>query len=366
MKIAICGDVHWCTYSSIFRKRGTYYSLRLENLIESVNWFLKTAKDNDCVNCFFLGDFFDSNTLTAEEISALSNLDLYNHDLYASFLVGNHEMGLSNLNYSTAHSFLLNNNNEVFSKPSIVALGNTLIYILPYELEVNRKKTVKDYFPIESFNNTNYKYRILLSHNDIKGIQMGKFVSVEGFDLDELSNTFDLVINGHLHNQEWVSNNVLNIGNITGQNFSEDATKYKHQCMILDCDTLEYSLITNPYALNFSKLDFTGTNDNIDYINHVSEKVGNNAVLSIKCNEDNAYYIKHRFDPDSEQDKLIPRNCNVIQCRVIIERKHDVLKVEDKVQTLRLDYLQEFSNYVLNTMGTNDIVLKELQQVIGG
>lgn len=364
MKIAICGDVHWCTYSSILRKRGNRYSLRLENLIESVNWFLKTAKDNGCVNCFFLGDFFDSNTLTAEEISALSNLNLYNHDLYASFIVGNHEMGLANLDYSTAHSFLLNENNDVFNKPSIVALGNTLIYILPYELEINRKNSIKEYFPADSFSNSNYKYRILLSHNDIKGIQMGKFISKEGFELEELSSTFDLVINGHLHNQEWVSKNVLNLGNITGQNFSEDATRYKHQCMILDCDTLEYELITNPYALNFSKLDFTGTNDNIDYINSISPKTGNNAVLSIKCNEDNFYYIKHRFDPESEEDKVVPRNCNVIQARITVERTHEQIENKDRIQTLRLDYLQEFSHYIIETLGTDDIVLKELQQVI--
>lgn len=366
MKIAICGDVHWCTYSSILRKRGNRYSMRLENLVESVNWFLKTAKDNGCVNCFFLGDFFDSNTLTAEEISALSNLDLYNHDLYASFIVGNHEMGLANLDYSTAHSFLLNENNDVFNKPSIAALGNTLIYILPYELEITRKNSIKEYFPADSFSNSNYKYRILLSHNDIKGIQMGKFISKEGFELEELSKTFDLVINGHLHNQEWVSKNVLNLGNITGQNFSEDATRYKHQCMILDCDTLEYELVTNPYALNFSKLDFTDKNDNIDYINNMSQLVGNHAVVSIKCNEENYNYIKHRFDPDVPEDKLIPRNCNIIQSRIIVERNVTEENSETKVETLRLDYLQEFSDYITSTLGTSEPVIKELQQVIGG
>lgn len=365
MKISICGDVHWCTYSSILRKRGSKYSLRLENLIQSVNWFLDTARKEGCSDVFFLGDFFDSNTLTAEEVSALSQLSLNDKDIVVSFLVGNHEMGLANLEYSTAHSFLLNSTSNVWDKPTILAIGDCLVYILPYELEVNRKKSIKEYFPAESFRDSGFSHRILLSHNDIKGIQMGKFISKEGFELEELSKTFDLVINGHLHNQEWVSKNVLNLGNITGQNFSEDATRYKHQCMILDCDTLEYKLITNPYALNFSKLDFTGKNDNIDYINNMSQLTGNNAVVSIKCNEENYNYIKHRFDPDVPEDKLIPRNCNIIQSRIIVERNVAEENSETKVETLRLDYLQEFSDYITSTLGTSETVIKELQQVIG-
>ena len=38
MKIGVVGDVHWCAYSSILRSRGNKYSIRIENLIKSVNW----------------------------------------------------------------------------------------------------------------------------------------------------------------------------------------------------------------------------------------------------------------------------------------------------------------------------------------
>ena len=86
MKVCICGDVHWCTYSSILRKRGTRYSLRLENLIDSVNWVIDTAASNGCTDLFFLGDFFDASVLTAEEISALSELK-WNNSVYTSFIV---------------------------------------------------------------------------------------------------------------------------------------------------------------------------------------------------------------------------------------------------------------------------------------
>ena len=43
----IVGDVHWSEYSSIYRKRGTKFSKRLENLINTVNWIEETAETYD-------------------------------------------------------------------------------------------------------------------------------------------------------------------------------------------------------------------------------------------------------------------------------------------------------------------------------
>lgn len=361
-KILLFTDNHFCSTSSILRKRGNKYTVRLENQIATMNWLVKTAIDNDCFCMFSLGDFFDSPNLTAEELSCLSEINLSN--IPTSFIVGNHEMGNATLEYSSAHSFLINQSCDVYNKPAIIGIGNTLIYILPYQLEINRKENIMDYFPTVDIPD-NVRYKVLLMHNDISGISMGKFVSKEGFSKDDLSSNFDLVINGHIHNQSWVTSNILNLGNITGQNFSEDSTKYKHQCMIIDCDTLEYKLITNPEALNFCKIDFTGKNSDIDYINSISSKVGNNAVLSIKCEENDFYYIKHRFDPESEQDNLIPRNCNVLQTRIILEKSNTTVEnSEETVENLKLDYLNEFQDYILNQLGNSDTVIKELEEIL--
>lgn len=74
MKVAICGDVHWSTSSSIIRQRGTNYSERLENLIKSVNWFEDLSKEENCDMNIYLGDFFDRPDLNSQEISALSEI----------------------------------------------------------------------------------------------------------------------------------------------------------------------------------------------------------------------------------------------------------------------------------------------------
>ena len=70
-KILICGDIHFSTYSSILRKRGEFYSERLENLLWSINWVEKTAEDNKCNRIIYLGDFFDKASLDSEELTAL-------------------------------------------------------------------------------------------------------------------------------------------------------------------------------------------------------------------------------------------------------------------------------------------------------
>ena len=40
-----------------------------------------------------------------------------------------------------------------------------------------------------------------------------------------------------------------NIGNLTGQNFGEDAFKHKHQACILDTDNGSLQWFTNPFCI---------------------------------------------------------------------------------------------------------------------
>lgn len=102
-KICIWGDNHWSQYSSILRKRGTKYSVRLENSIASLNWVENLATSQGCSFVVCTGDFFDAAVLKAEELTALEDINW--NRLPHMFLVGNHEMGRSDLRYSSAHVF---------------------------------------------------------------------------------------------------------------------------------------------------------------------------------------------------------------------------------------------------------------------
>ena len=157
MKIGVVGDVHWSKYSSIVRSRGNKYSTRLENCIKSINWAEEVTKHCDLI--VYLGDFFDKSDLSAEELSALN--DLIWNDVPHKFLVGNHEMGLNDLSFSSSHTFNLHDNFEVIDEPTYLEQNN--ICFIPYILESDRKPFSKY---IEN------KDSIVFSHNDIKGITM--------------------------------------------------------------------------------------------------------------------------------------------------------------------------------------------------
>ena len=248
MKILIFTDNHFAQYSSIVRGRGKKYSVRLHNQIDSLNWISDLAKQKACDLIVCAGDFFDKSELNAEELTALQEVKWSDIPYY--FLVGNHEMGLNNLSFSSAHLLKMIPKAMVIDEPYIESGFGFRLLFLPYMLESN-KLSIRDCFKQASFDmweTQEVKKNIIISHNDIAGIRYGQFESKSGYSIDEIESSCDLFINGHLHNQHQVTDKIINIGNLTGQNFSEDAEKYSHCAVILDTDTLKVDLINNPYA----------------------------------------------------------------------------------------------------------------------
>ena len=353
MKFLIFGDPHWSSYSSIVRSRGPKYSLRLENLIASMDWVEATAVRYGCDAVVCLGDFFDKAELNSEEVTALQDIKWSNIPHY--YLVGNHEMGRSDLSFSSSHLFNLCPNSVVVDQPEVLFSDDTHeVCALPYILESERKE-FNEYFPHTS------KSRVVFSHNDLSGIQMGKFISKEGFSIESIENNCSLFINGHLHNGSWVSSKIINVGNLSGQNFSEDAEQYSHNVMILDNVARSIEWEENPYAFNFYKIDLTdfkdGVTDEGDYcVQQLLSSLKLNAVVTIKVTPQNKMFI----------EDLISTCYNIVCCRVVVDNmKGDkIASTVSDVSSMSLDHLQKFSDYVKEYLGTASIVIEELQKVI--
>ena len=336
MKIGIIGDVHWSKYSSIVRTRGKKYSERLENCIKSINWAEKITQG--CDKIIYVGDFFDSSELNSEELTALKEL-VWNDSPHI-FLVGNHELGLNDLSFSSAHLFDFRGGRVTIDKPCCTCFGNTEICYLPYI--VNNSGNIEDYLTKPS---DNYK-RIIFSHNDIAGIQLGKYVSQSGFSIENIEANCDLFINGHLHNGNIIGDKIINIGNLTGQNFNENAFNYSHHIGILDTDTLTYELYDNPYAFNFYKLDTTVTPVDLT-------KLKSNSVLTIKVSEENYDHYKTQVT-----------NCdNIITSRFIIVSSNSN-EVNNNQELISVNHLDKFKSYVIDVLGSTDLVLEELEEVL--
>lgn len=341
MKILIYSDNHWSQYSSIVRRRGSNYSLRLENQIQSINWANTLAKQLNCEAIFCLGDFFDKAELNSEEITALREIQ-WPENIPYYFIVGNHEMGTHNHLFSSMKVFNLLENSFVFDKPCYFDNDDIDLVILPYILEDDRQ-------PLSAYLSP-YKHekRVIFSHNDLKGLQInGTFVSKVGFDIDEIDSSCDFFINGHLHNGRQVTEKILNIGNLTGQNFSEDASKYPHVVFVLDTKTLQIDVYENPYALNFYKLEID--ENNLD----IFSSLKSNSVITVKCDE--SIYDKVK--------ESIENNKNIIESRIILTRIHTEYSEINNEKIISLDHLQEFRNYILQNIGQNSIIEEELSEV---
>jgi DNA repair exonuclease SbcCD nuclease subunit len=333
------------------RNRGEKYSIRLENQINSVNWAESLAVEQQCDFVVHLGDFFDASALNSEEITALKEIKWAN--LPHMLLVGNHEIGTRNLEFNSLNSLASMSQFSIIDSIVSIPFGDTEVVVIPYMFESDRP-SIKDLFK------TNKSKKIVFSHNDIKGIQMGKFVSKEGFDIDDISKNCSLFINGHLHNGEKIGN-IINVGNLTGQNFGEDAFKYDHVALILDTADMRVAVFENPYALNFYKLDFV-ENDSIDYINQISALLKSNAVCTIRCKDVNLEYLKKRFG--IVKDEIIPHCNKIIASRFVIVPDIKEKSDADSIEIIsKVDHLQLFRDYVISNLGTDDVVISELQEV---
>ena len=332
MKICIFGDVHWSQYSSIVRQRGERFSIRLENLIQSMNWVEDMTREYNCGMCISLGDFFDASTIDAESITALREVNW--NEIQHIIVAGNHEMARADNHYSSANILSLLPFVNVVTVPEQMWLcENTNLMFLPYVLEPD-KCNISELF---TKNNIDYMF----SHNDLKGVNYGSFVSKTGFSVDDISAVCDRCFNGHIHNEGVCGDNIINVGNLTGQNFSEDATKYSHKIIILDTETDDITVLENPYAMNFYKVD------------DLSDVRKDNAVVTLKTS-------------DMSQKENLQNMKNVIAYKVIADVKKTGKKASSvpSKDAINIDHLKMFSDYVHNNMGDTEIINQELSEVL--
>lgn len=333
------GDVHFCQYSSILRERGELYSKRLENLLWSLNWVEEQAANNGCSRIVYLGDFFDRSDANAEELTALTEVRWC--DVPHVCLVGNHELGRADGSYSSAHLFNNLPNFCVVDTPVESIVEDSRVLFLPYTFEENRQS-------LKSYIKTPTDKYIIFSHNDIKGINYGQVESREGFELDDIKSTGALFINGHIHNGQKLSKNIINLGNLTGQNFSEDALKYKHQIMILDTNNLSYELLENPYAFNFYKLEI----NTLQEFNKIQFK--QNTVLSLK--------VPEKIVPDIRE--VIANNTHICNYRITVIPERDSIDISQEEVHSEINHLQKFNDFILEKLGDSDVVRNELKELL--
>lgn len=345
MKILLFTDLHMCPRASIINKWGTKYPSRLENCIESLNWLERLAEEYQCNYIINLGDFFDKPDLTSETITACNEIKW--SDIMHYSIVGNHDASTSSLLFNSVNNFL-NDRHKIITEPNIVFLDDCDIFFLPYVTECDRKP-LEQYFLDKNNKPINTsKPRVILSHNDISGIQMGPVVSKTGFTIEEIEANCDLFINGHLHNGQALTSKVINLGNLTGKDFGEDASKYSHNAAILDTATLELTFIENPHAYNFYKVQIESEQD-LQLLNNLKPQ----AIVSIKCDSTLIEKAKQCLEQLKDQ---------ILESRLIIVKKYEET---DEVSNLDLsvDHIARFIECCKVNIENTSLLEEELAEV---
>lgn len=340
MKILLFTDLHMCPRASIISKWGTKYSARLENCIATVNWLERLAEEKNCDYIMNLGDFFDRPDLTSDTITACNDIEWSNIMHYS--VVGNHDASTSSLLFNSVNSFL-SENHKIVTEPEVLELDDCYICFLPYIVECDRRP-LSEYFKKLDHN----KPRVILSHNDIKGIQMGPVVSKTGFSIEEIEANCQLMCNGHLHNGQKISDKIINLGNATGKDFGENALLHEHAVVILDTSTLQLEFTENPHAYNFYKLNIENENDL-----GCLDKLKNNAVLSIKCEQTLAKAVKEKLDTLN----------NVVESRIILTRNYEESSDEQIELDLSVDHLARFIECCKTNIENTTLLDEELSEI---
>lgn len=339
MKILLFADLHMCPRASIVNKWGIKYPSRLENCIASMNWLEQLAVKQNCDYIINLGDFFDKPDLGSETITACNEIQW--SDIMHYSLVGNHDASTSNLIFNSVNSFL-KDRHTIITEPRVLMLDDCDICFLPYIVESDRKP-LAEYFNKLDIN----KPKVILSHNDISGIQLGPVVSKTGFSVEEIEANCNLFVNGHLHNGQAISSKVINLGNLTGKDFGEDALKYRHNVAILETKTLQLTFIENPHAYNFYKLQIDCESDIL-----CLDQLKRQAVLSIKCDQALVDKVRQKIDTLD----------TVVESRIIIIKKYDET-AESSELDLSVDHLARFVECCKASIEYTPLLEEEISQI---
>lgn len=273
MRVGIYTDVH-CAYTSSILPTfldGSKYTLRLQMIIDTFKWMYEVFEKNNVdliVNC---GDLFDSHSVRAEELSAMSEALSYGAKIPELHILGNHEILDKHRQFNAVA--LLNNYShiDIVSDPLKLDCG---ISLLPY-CSTDDAAEVIPYLSND----------ILFSHIDIKGSYVTPEYALDvGVEPARLSNNFKRVINGHLHSPQSFDRCVHNIGSTTSLSFS-DNSNYTPRVSIIDTKSLSIEYFENPHAIRFIKVPKATP----ETISKMLESVSNRMALRVDCSiEDKA------------------------------------------------------------------------------
>ena len=172
-------------------------------------------------------------------------------------------------------------------------------------------------------------------------------------DIEDILGNCTLFLDGHLHNGQTIQDKIVLIGNLTGQNFNEDALKYEHLVYLLtvnDDGTIILDAIENPHAINFYKLKIDSLSDLT-----IFDNLKQNSVVSVICNNNIKDQVLNKIQ---SSDKILEFRLNSIYGNSFEAATNSVIAI-------KVDHIQQFIDLANTKFEPSPALTDELMRLRG-
>jgi len=243
MKVGIFGDAH-LTNSLPYTVPGN--SFRKEMLVKYIDHFFSEIKEQEVSFLIVPGDLVHSTNLSPDDNDLLFYFYLKVSKLKLPVIIssGNHDID----NEDSALKFLTRvKNKNIFYKDKPVSWSLSFSNSKIAEFNIinfcDHKKFIK-HSKKATFKHDNSK-KILVGHVGVKGSLHGTTKSIFGVkkeDIEKLHSIYDLIVIGHHHNMQWVTDKCLYPGSI-------------HQTRVDEVDTVPGGVIVDLNKTKATKIE---------------------------------------------------------------------------------------------------------------
>ena len=215
-----------------------------------MQWARSLFKEKGCGLIINDGDFLDSDVIKSETSHVIAEIFKDNAQ-EEILLLGNHEMRDANGQFNSLSILSNYPKLRVINKLTKITLsdGTNLIF-QPYTSKMENIKKLTDLL-----DETKGK-KILFSHLTYSNLPDVYMPGLGEIDYNVVKDRADLIFNGHIHTA-FETANFIQVGTLTGLNFSDDYTYHRPGVIIFNTETLTWERIENPKAILYQKTNVT-------------------------------------------------------------------------------------------------------------
>ena len=217
MKFLAFSDIHACNYKS-FAKYTNGRNSRLTNVLSSVESIQLEGKKLGVDFYLFAGDLFHTQGYVENDVFNLTFDVFKKFDKPVICIPGNHDNFHSNNSKDISFlKFTEIPNITILSDSHIKSICGITICCFGYNNDVNTEDITKNILNTDAKENR----KVVLIHQTPKGCKLNDYIFDEGINYKEVEKVADLVLFGHIHQPQKLTEKSIVIGSPLQANFSD-------------------------------------------------------------------------------------------------------------------------------------------------